>query len=244
MIRTADSVLLTCCPPAPLARYTSIRRSAGLISISISSSTSGETKTAANDVCLRFPESNGDLRTRRCTPVSVRNLPKTYSPEILMVALLIPATSPAETSINSVLKPCPSPQRRYIRSSISAQSCASVPPDPAWISTKALQASISPENIRRNSRPTTSVSRSFKSSIILFILSSSSSSTDISSSSSASFKPLSSSSMVTTIFSSRERSCPSFCAFSGLSHMPGCSSSRLTSSNSSLRRSKSKIPPK
>ena len=46
-----------------------------------------------------------------------------------------PATSPSETSISSVLKPRRSPQRRYMRSSMLAQSCASVPPEPAWIST-------------------------------------------------------------------------------------------------------------
>ena len=47
-MRTADSVRLTCCPPAPLARYTSMRRSDGSISTSMLSSTSGETKTDAN----------------------------------------------------------------------------------------------------------------------------------------------------------------------------------------------------
>jgi hypothetical protein len=40
------------------------------------SSTSGETKTAAKEVWRRLPESNGDLRTKRCTPVSVRSQPK------------------------------------------------------------------------------------------------------------------------------------------------------------------------
>jgi len=43
--------------------------------MSMSSSTSGEMNTEANDVWRRLPESNGDLRTRRCTPVSVRNHP-------------------------------------------------------------------------------------------------------------------------------------------------------------------------
>ena len=51
--RTADSVLLTCWPPAPLERYTSMRTSAGLISMSMSSSISGETNTEANEVCRR-----------------------------------------------------------------------------------------------------------------------------------------------------------------------------------------------
>ena len=39
--RTAESVLLMCWPPAPEARKVSVRTSAGLMSISIESSTSG-----------------------------------------------------------------------------------------------------------------------------------------------------------------------------------------------------------
>ena len=35
----------------------------------------GEMNTDANDVCRRAFESNGLLRTRRCTPVSVRSQP-------------------------------------------------------------------------------------------------------------------------------------------------------------------------
>jgi hypothetical protein len=41
VMRTAESVLFTCWPPAPDARYVSMRRSAGLMSTSIVSSTSG-----------------------------------------------------------------------------------------------------------------------------------------------------------------------------------------------------------
>ena len=96
-MRIADSVLFTCWPPAPLARNTSTRRSAGFSSISMSSSISGDTNTAANDVCRRWPESNGDLRTSRCTPVSVRSQPNAYSPRTWIVALLMPATSPADS---------------------------------------------------------------------------------------------------------------------------------------------------
>ena len=68
----------------------------------------------------------------------------------------MPATSPPLTSISSVFQPRDSHQRRYMRSSISAQSCASVPPAPAWMSTKALFASILPENMRWNSSFSTS----------------------------------------------------------------------------------------
>ena len=41
VMRTANSVLLTCCPPAPEARYVSIRQSPSLTSIFIRSSTTG-----------------------------------------------------------------------------------------------------------------------------------------------------------------------------------------------------------
>src|SRR5574337_924455 len=77
----------------------------------------------------------------------------------------MPATSPPLTSINSVFQPRDSHQCRYMRSSISAQSCASVPPAPAWISTKAFAASILPENIRWNSSLPTSASTLARSAI-------------------------------------------------------------------------------
>ncbi|CSC59362.1 Uncharacterised protein [Vibrio cholerae] len=50
---------------------------------------------------------------------------------IRTVADFNPATSPSDTSITSVLKPLASAQRKYMRSSIDVQSCASVPPEPA-----------------------------------------------------------------------------------------------------------------
>src|SRR5690625_5579104 len=83
---------------------------------------SGDKKTEVKEVRRRPPESKGDLRTSRCTPVSVRSQPKAYSPLICTVALLIPATSPPDTSISSVVNPLLSAQRKYIRNSISAQS--------------------------------------------------------------------------------------------------------------------------
>ena len=74
-MRMALSVLLTCWPPAPLARNVSTLRSASLISISIVSSTTGYTQTDANEVCRRAAASNGEIRTSRCTPASVFNQP-------------------------------------------------------------------------------------------------------------------------------------------------------------------------
>ena len=63
--RTAEEVLLTFCPPAPLERYTSILMSSGAISTSIVSSISGITSTEANEVWRRPSESNGETRTKR-----------------------------------------------------------------------------------------------------------------------------------------------------------------------------------
>src|SRR3954465_14243080 len=46
-----------------------------------------------------------------------------------------------------------------MRSSIDAQSWASVPPEPAWMSMKQLLASTGLENLRRNSSPPPPLSR-------------------------------------------------------------------------------------
>ena len=54
-MRTAESVVFTCCPPAPDARNVSMRTSDGLISTSMVSSTSGYTKTLANQERVFFP---------------------------------------------------------------------------------------------------------------------------------------------------------------------------------------------
>src|ERR1700737_1626679 len=72
---TADSVLLTCCPPAPPERMVSVRTSDSLMSILIESSTTGKIATEENDGCRPALESNGDIRPSRCTPASVFNQP-------------------------------------------------------------------------------------------------------------------------------------------------------------------------
>ena len=44
------------------------------------SSISGDINTEANEVCLLFPESNGDFLTSLCIPVSVQRHPYAWSP--------------------------------------------------------------------------------------------------------------------------------------------------------------------
>src|SRR3984893_11112409 len=73
--RTADSVLLTCWPPAPPERMVSVRTSDSLMSILIELSTTEKIATLETDVCRRGLESNGDIRTSRCTPASVFSQP-------------------------------------------------------------------------------------------------------------------------------------------------------------------------
>ena len=94
VMRIAESVTLTCWPPAPLDRNVSMRMSFSSISMSSSSGSSGHTYTDANDVCRRAAWSNGEIRTSRCTPASADSSPKANSPDTVTVALFSPASSP------------------------------------------------------------------------------------------------------------------------------------------------------
>ena len=74
VIRTAESVVFTDCPPGPEERKTSIRRSCGSISTSTSWA-SGSTATVAADVWMRPWLSVSGTRCTRCTPDSKRRRP-------------------------------------------------------------------------------------------------------------------------------------------------------------------------
>ena len=63
----------------------------------------------------------------------------------------MPASSPSVRSTISACQPRISAQRRYMRSSMSAQSCDSVPPAPAWMARMAFAESCGPASIRSNS---------------------------------------------------------------------------------------------
>ena len=133
LIRTAVSTLFTFCPPAPPLRMVLISRSesfSNTVSTAPSSST-GVTSTAANDVCRVASFLNGDCRTSLCVPRSQRKYPYANRPSTSNVTLFNPASSPSLRSTVFIANPRPSHQPRYMRSNISAQSCASVPPAPA-----------------------------------------------------------------------------------------------------------------
>jgi hypothetical protein len=68
--RIADSVLLTCCPPAPEARKVSILSSAGLSTTSSTLATSGSTATVQAEVWMRPCASVSGTRCTRWPPDS------------------------------------------------------------------------------------------------------------------------------------------------------------------------------
>ena len=92
-MRTAESVVLTDCPPGPDERKTSTLISLSGISMESVCSMSGMTSTAANDVCRRPWLSNGEIRTRRCVPASTDRFPNAYGTLTSNVADFRPASS-------------------------------------------------------------------------------------------------------------------------------------------------------
>ena len=84
VMRTAESVVLTCWPPAPDARMVSMRMSSGLISMSMSSA-SGSTATVAAEVWMRPLASVAGTRCTRCTPDS--NFSRANTPRPVIEAM-------------------------------------------------------------------------------------------------------------------------------------------------------------
>src|SRR5437588_2463894 len=229
-MRTAESVLLTCCPPAPVERYVSMRRSCALITIPPSSvlSSSGITSTSAKDVCRRWFWSNGEMRTRRCTPCSDRSRPYARGPRTRKVALFKPASSPRDSSTISVSNPRRSAHLRYMRSSISTQSWASTPPWPTEMVMTALWFAYGSVKSRSSSCARTSLVKDARSSASCF--SSSGSPCASWSSSTRSRARLSSRSHVAISSRFSEASRAIWPARRGSSHTPGLVSSASSSS--------------
>ena len=157
------------------------------------------------------------------------------------VALLMPASSPGCRSITSRLKPRRSVQRRYMRSSISAQSCDSVPPAPGWIVTIAFLRSCSPPSIFLVSPASTCAP------------SSSSARAEIVGDRLAGLRPLDqhgeiveprfSDSLRSRSSSSRRRRCSSFCAPAWSFQKSGSATRSSILASSSAGRAASKIAP-
>ena len=79
-MRTALSVLFTCWPPAPCARYVSIFRSPSSISTSASSRQERRDDHRRERGVPAVRRSNGESRTSRCLPRSALRIPYAFSP--------------------------------------------------------------------------------------------------------------------------------------------------------------------
>ena len=143
----------------------------------------------------------------------------------------MPATSPCDISTKSVAKPLLSAHLVYILKSISAQSCASVPPEPDWISTNADDGSILLPNILLNSSSSSADTISFLSFKISSIELSSFSSIDTSSRTTESESFLDTSSNDFILFSNVVFSLLSFCESSKSDHTSSFDSSLSISFN-------------
>src|ERR1043165_5195223 len=153
----------------------------------------------------------------------------------------MPASSPACTSTSSASHPRRSKKRRYMRRSISAQSCDSVPPAPGWMETMASRSSCSPESFMVSSISLTSASSWATS---CSISSSTCSPSRWSSSSASRSSDLAwIDSPAAMRFSTRERLRPTSCAFSGSFQKPGADISRSISSKDFFAEARSKIAP-
>ena len=149
VIRTAEYVVFTDCPPGPELMNMSIFRSLGSTVISSSSSSaSGNTITPAAEVWMRPWDSVTGIRCTRCTPPSY--LSDAHTPSAGATAPLVrnaiwrsftPPSSVIFWLMTSVDHPRFSAYRVYIRSRSPAKSAASSPPAPALISMIVSRAS-------------------------------------------------------------------------------------------------------
>ena len=119
----------------------------------------GMTSTLAKLVCRAALALNGDRRTRRCVPRSAARRPYACRPPISSSTDLMPASSPGARSRILKLNPCAAAHRVYMRSSMAAQSWASVPPAPDWTVRTASPASHSPPSRARSSQAASADSR-------------------------------------------------------------------------------------
>ena len=85
MIRTAESVVFTLCPPGPDERNTSIFRSAGSM-VTSTGSASGMTSTPAAEVWIRPCDSVAGTRCTRCTPPSYLSWDQAPSSPLALIA--------------------------------------------------------------------------------------------------------------------------------------------------------------
>mmetsp|Transcript_11654 Transcript_11654/g.30363 ORF Transcript_11654/g.30363 Transcript_11654/m.30363 type:complete len:307 (+) Transcript_11654:263-1183(+) len=149
-MRTAESVVFTCCPPAPDARHVSMRRSASRSSMSASSA-SGSTATEAVLVWMRPIFSVAGTRCTRWTPDSYRNVGSAPNPRRSTAASLHPPDGASLRPSSSTVHCRRAAYDVYIPNRSRAKRAASSPPAPARTSRTAPLTSLSAAESRRSS---------------------------------------------------------------------------------------------
>src|SRR5437667_2163791 len=165
VIRTAESVVLTPCPPGPEDRYTSTRRSFSSI-LTSTSSASGSTATVTVEVWIRPLDSVTGTRCTRWTPRSNFRRLQAPRPWMNRITSLNPPTPVALASITSTRHRWRSAYFVYMRLSSAAKRAASSPPAPARISTNTFFSLFGSRGSRSRFRSSSSVAcRAVRSSI-------------------------------------------------------------------------------
>ena len=161
VMRMADSVLLTCCPPAPEERKVSICRSLGSM-VNSTSSASGITATVAAEVWMRPEDSVSGTRWTRWVPASNFRRDQAPWPSMVALASLTPPSSVVFSYTSSMFQPRRSAYRAYIRSRSAANRAPSSPPIPARTSRMTFRSSLGSRGSSRRLSSSDRRSRSWR----------------------------------------------------------------------------------
>src|ERR1700681_1219866 len=114
VMRTAEYVVFTDCPPGPEEQKVSMRRSLASI-LTSTSSASGSTATVTAEVWTRPCCSVAGTRWTRWTPLSYFNWEKTRLPSMMAITSFRPPAEDSEDESTSTFQPWVSAYRVYIR---------------------------------------------------------------------------------------------------------------------------------
>src|SRR5712672_78046 len=127
VMRTAEYVVFTDCPPGPDEQKVSMRRSLASI-LTSTSSASGNTATVMAEVCTRPCCSVSGTRCTRCTPLSYLSREYTRLPSTMAMTSFKPPAEDSELDNTSTFQPCSSANLEYMRKISATKRVASSPP--------------------------------------------------------------------------------------------------------------------
>lgn len=144
-MRTAESVVFTCCPPEPEDLFVSTFNTAELRFIFVGLWSLGSTATVAVDVWTRPLDSEDGIRWMRWTPASVMASRLTFVPTISAEAAFKWPFDPRLASKSLNVQFILMEKRSYIRNNSEVNAHASEPPTPALTSSQTEEISAAGE---------------------------------------------------------------------------------------------------